>query len=234
MRPFSDNQFQPIKNLTTAIIVLLAIQAAAHALQTLLCIGELVSPNKFELEDGTVTSAWIMGMALVFTLHFPVYLACAVFFLIWQHRAYKNLSALVRSAALDTTPGWAVAYWVIPIISLFKPYLTMREMWRKSEPDVDASSSTPPETPAALIFWWAFYIISQIAAQIAMRVDILDKSADMANVALLHGVRSFLTLIAAVLAILVVKSISDRQAARLANLSRTDEEFHPPAPLAFD
>lgn len=225
MRPYSNDQFQPISNLSTVVIVLLWIQVAAQAVQALLCVGELAFPNKFTLEEGTVTSAWIVGMAFVSTLQLPVYLACAIFYFKWQHRAYKNLTVISRADTLITTPGWGIAFWIIPIANLFMPYLTVRDIWRKSDPNIDTFSSRPPETPAALIFWWAFYVISQIAAFIATRVDILDKTADMGTVAQLHGVRSFMTMIAAALAVLVVKSIADRQATRFANLNPVDEDF---------
>lgn len=218
------------------MIILFAIQIATQAIQTLLCIGELAFPNKLELEDGTITSAWIVGLALTFLLQLPVYILGIVFFLKWQHRAYKNLAVLSHST-LDTTPGWAVGYWFIPIVNLFKPYLTIREIWRKSDPDIDSRdvfSPAPPETPAALIFWWAFWIISNIASNIAVRVEWTPKTTDHSTVALLYGVMSFLTMIAAVLAILVVKSISERQTQRFEKLSMTDDDFQPPAPPTFE
>ena len=54
-----------------------------------------------------------------------------IIYLMWLHRAYQNLPAL-GVTKLDATPGWAVGYYFIPILNLFRPYQTMVEILRES------------------------------------------------------------------------------------------------------
>ena len=61
-----------------------------------------------------------------------VYGVAAVYWCMWVHRTYRNLSAL-GAAGLRRTPGWAVAYYFIPVLNLFRPFEVMRETWRASD-----------------------------------------------------------------------------------------------------
>ena len=62
-----------------------------------------------------------------------VSLATSVAFLMWIHRAYRNLPAL-RGTPLKCSPRWAVGYYFIPILNFFRPYQVMKEIWRESDP----------------------------------------------------------------------------------------------------
>src|SRR5689334_7274535 len=52
--------------------------------------------------------------------------ATAVAFLIWFHRAHKNLPAL-GARELKYTPGWAVGGFFVPLLNLVRPADVMRE-----------------------------------------------------------------------------------------------------------
>lgn len=58
-------------------------------------------------------------------------LVIAIVWLIWQHRAQKNLEGL-GATWLRFTPGWAVGWWFVPFANLVKPFQTMRELWKAS------------------------------------------------------------------------------------------------------
>ena len=58
----------------------------------------------------------------------------ALFFLLWTYRSYRHLSAL-SDRDLRFSPGWAVGWFFVPIMNLFRPYQVMKEMWRKSTPE---------------------------------------------------------------------------------------------------
>lgn len=84
-------------------------------------------------------------------------IASAVTYLMWMHRAYRNLPSLGQHK-LKMTPGWAVGYWFIPIINLFRPYQAMADIWKGSCPEgiIPGSKSSPPST---VNIWWMGYII---------------------------------------------------------------------------
>jgi hypothetical protein len=65
-----------------------------------------------------------------------LWLAGLVAFLMWQYRFVGNISRLGARGTLFS-PGWAVAYWFIPILNFFRPYQVLQEMWQCSTPDGD-------------------------------------------------------------------------------------------------
>ena len=61
-----------------------------------------------------------------------VFLVTAVYWLVWLHRSYANLSAVgVRKTRF--TAGWAVGYWFVPIANLWRPYQVMKDLWLRSQ-----------------------------------------------------------------------------------------------------
>jgi hypothetical protein len=73
-------------------------------------------------------------------------LAAFVAFLVWKYRAYGNL--LGRCSILRSTPQGAVGWYFCPIMSLWKPYEAMKDIWCGSPHDCAAEVSI-------LRGWWA-------------------------------------------------------------------------------
>jgi hypothetical protein len=109
-------------------------------------------------------------LAAVGVVRLLLYLATAVTVVVWIHGAYKNLGAF-RLRGLQFSPGWAVGYFFIPIVNLWRPMQVVQEIWRASDPetphDPDAWRSAP--TAALVGWWWAFWIISNISGNAAFR-----------------------------------------------------------------
>lgn len=89
-----------------------------------------------------------------------VTLVCSmVLFLVWLHRSVANLRSLEANEAPPSfrfTPGWAVAWFFLPIANLVRPYQVMRELYSRSNP---AGYSSP-----LIGWWWASWIAGGIAA----------------------------------------------------------------------
>ena len=91
---------------------------------------------------------------LLGALDFMVFIATVVVSLAWVYRTSKNLVALGADGQ-RFSPRWAVICWFIPIISLFRPYQVVREVWNASAPDLqpgDRSWQEAGGTP--FIKWW--------------------------------------------------------------------------------
>ncbi|MDY0171130.1 MAG: DUF4328 domain-containing protein [Thermoguttaceae bacterium] len=146
-----------------------------------------------------------------------VYIASAVAFLMWIHRAYRNLPPL-GATGLKHSPGWAVGYFFIPIVNLYRPYQAAREIWLGSYPRraSDELSSYGLTPSAALVgWWWAFWLIMNFTGQISMRLTLQGESIEM----LLAGswasiVTDLISVPAAILAIMLVWGIDANQTAR--------------------
>lgn len=170
--------------------------------------GEFVSSIEFD------EALFVLdGMSI---LVFVVYVLTAVSFLMWTHRASKNLRPL-GSHDQRFSPGWAVGWWFIPIAWVFLPYQVVAEVWRGSNPytppDVDWKRGT---VSALLGWWWGAWIVHNLFAYVggysfgftgAFDWDVTPTSGALQ----MDLFSSALAIPAGVLAILVVLQITRRQ-----------------------
>jgi len=116
--------------------------------------GETITWSEAVAND---TRQGVIGFA-----QFVLFIAEAIAFLTWVYRAHKNLPSL-GATGLRFTPGWAVGWFFIPIMCLFRPYQAVAEISKASAPNVDATAGTSWKSAAALPlvgWWWAFMLIS--------------------------------------------------------------------------
>ncbi|MEE2641242.1 MAG: DUF4328 domain-containing protein [Planctomycetota bacterium] len=128
--------FQPIAGLGKAAMILLVL----GALVDLLSLGSSAMQwallnqikNGGEITEAAAQANDVREM-LIGLVTLLVYLVTAIVFLVWFHRAYKNLPAL-GGRNLATTPGWATGSFFIPILNLFRPYQAVAEIWKTVAP----------------------------------------------------------------------------------------------------
>src|SRR5262249_27369014 len=97
----------------------------------------------------------LLGLGLI--LYFVTLIICMIVFLMWLYRARSNLPALGVADA-RWSPGWAIAWWFIPIMSLFRPYQLVKETWQASDPEsLPGWRREPP--PAVFGWWWGLFLV---------------------------------------------------------------------------
>jgi hypothetical protein len=147
----------------------------------------------------------LMGIFQTVTL-----LASAILFLMWVYRANKNARAL-GATDMDFTPGWSVGWYFIPIMNLFKPYQSMKEIWKASHPDADTDWRAMSVSPIVPL-WWALWLVSaflgRLAGRLALRADEMNEFLTASRTQL---VADLLDLPTALLAIALVHNISQMQ-----------------------
>lgn len=174
---------------------------------------------------------------LVLLLQVLVFIATAVAFVMWMHRAYRNLPAL-GAQSLETTPGWAIGYFFIPFANLVKPFQAIREIWHASKPGSETNEnfggvSARGGTPALVGWWWAFWIIANISGRVSDRIDTDGTIESMLLGTWANIASDGLFVVAAVLAILVVKRIDYMQEARFREMG-AHPDGPPPPPENFE
>ena len=99
--------------------------------------------------------------AIVGGLYFVAYAATAVAFCAWIYRASANLAAL-GVAHQRFSPGWSVGWWFVPVMSWFRPYQVMKELWKGSHPGIDSPGPAVSDVsvPRMLGEWWAAFLVS--------------------------------------------------------------------------
>lgn len=214
------------------VITFLALGAAANVLAFIGnawltgMLGGAVDPNAVYGFGESLTE---IVSTIGNLLNIVTFLMSAVLFLMWLHRAYRNLHAL-GARPLETTPGWAVGYFFIPFANLIKPFQVLREIWNKSDPQAEIQEgfgNYSMETPALVAWWWAFWLVANASSLITDLILSTTETIDTRIIAIwLSNVAHVLVVVASVLAILLIKKIDERQEAR-ALLIGTRE---PPAP----
>jgi hypothetical protein len=158
------------KVVTGAFFVYLAadIWAVLLSVQGLDIIGRLKT-------DGDVGGAELLTFVQRLDNLVPVmYGALAVIvvaFCMWTHRVATN--AVAFGSRRMTTPGWAVGYYFIPILNLWRPYQAIGDVWRDSDPNApsdDSFSSLTAPLPWFFIVWWLSWIASGIFERVATRM----------------------------------------------------------------
>jgi Domain of unknown function (DUF4328) len=172
--------------------------------------------------------SWPSVAMLVLASWSVLRIASAVLYCRWLHRAWKD-NGLLEGRTLSMSAGAAVASFFIPIVSLFRPYQAVKELYEASDPEtlpdrpqyVLTEGSSYRATSGALIStpdyrrpfpvraWWAAYLVSSI------NIRLMGYST-WAIVAVTVVVVS--TLVGAVLAIRVMQAIVARQRERLRRL----------------
>lgn len=175
-------------------------------------------------EEGPM-SAWYLIYGLLTIVKVPVTIATVVVFLIWLNLSHKNLLAL-RPAFLRFSSGWAVGWWFIPFANLVKPFQVVREVWCESDPEIPQDQMFLTESlhsaPTFMALWWGFWLAANIVTNGVDKLFDLDRTDNVSVVGLGFVVASALTIIAAVLAIKVVRDITSRQAARFISVQRLE------------
>jgi hypothetical protein len=172
-------------------------------------------------------------------------LGTAIVFLRWVHRLVMLTRAL-GAPDLRWTPSQAVWGFIIPFISLVRPYQVLRDVQQRLEPEeiappaprldrdlqADYRSSAlvvPPRaktlTSSMLGLWWGSFIAMSVVSRLANAFGKGASSTD-AVVSAYHSdmLASALAVVAAALAMQVVRSLTSRLEERFRRIRHTTPE----------
>ncbi|OWP62338.1 hypothetical protein CDA63_14730 [Hymenobacter amundsenii] len=132
-------------------------------------------------------------------LQIPVRVLTIVFFLQWFRRAYFNLRLLGQRP--DHSDSWAVICWFIPILSLFRPYSIMKEIWYGT----GATTGAGTDSRTVLRWWWLAYIVHYGLGQMAGKAQMkAETMAQLQSASSLSIISSLADMASAALSILVI------------------------------
>jgi Domain of unknown function (DUF4328) len=95
-------------------------------------------------------------------------------FLKWIYRAYKNIQGF-GAEGLRFSPGWAVGYYFIPILSLIRPVQVMSEIWRASD---DPRNWPRRQGSWLIVSWWTLFLIYTGVTQVSLEIAIQASTND--------------------------------------------------------
>jgi hypothetical protein len=204
--------FERVDGLSRVLSTLLVIGIVGDVVNIVVTFLEIQTLERFQNGltsiqgvDDAFDRSRVVGIGVI-----VVYLGAVVVWLVWQHRGQSNLVALAVPR-LTFTPGWAVGWWLIPIANLWKPFQTMRELWKAS--DGDEAWWRSPTWPV-IGWWWACWVVFNILYNTTIRfygsVSATVRSYIIGDRFSIAG--DLVSIVAGVLAISIVRSVTDRQA----------------------
>ncbi len=192
--------------LTQFVVTMLRLNFAASILGSLISAYSLASGQASQpvTEELTPFQA-VQGLFAL--IQMTVLLLTGVGFLRWIHRAHVNARAL-GAAGMTISPGWAVGWFFIPIMNLWKPFHAMKELWQAST----NPNSWQNESPAPIVnTWWTLWLLSNLLGQIALRLALSKDASQAVNAELCSLVAGGLDIALALVAIRLITSIIERQ-----------------------
>ncbi|MGI8669037.1 MAG: DUF4328 domain-containing protein [Aridibacter sp.] len=230
---FSNDNYNPPKTYSYLAIGFLAAILLVLVFYVIGSLVLIISPNaQIDLGNGSALQIGLGIIGILSLIEIPLRIVTVVFFLMWLHRAYKNLLAL-KAQHLEFSPGWAVGWWFIPLANLVKPFQVVRELWNESDPEFDEEFgflASDLGTPAIIGFWWATFLISGIIFRVSG--SLIDNNGNMSPefpIVLLVG--AIINAVAAFLAIIIVKKITEKQEQRFQRIGNLEHQLPPEPPI---
>ena len=130
-------------------------------------------------------------------------LGALLLFLIWFYRANANARAMGADGLMGS-PGLSVAWFFIPIMFLFMPFIAMRDTWKASATPRDWQGQP---TNALIGFWWAAMLMTHLAASFSFRLWVSEGYDVIGAVAVLDLIANGAGILANLLCIAVMQKI---------------------------
>ena len=140
-----------------------------------------------------------------------VFFLCVLISAIWIYRAAWNAREL-QAFEGRITPGWAVGWFFVPFMCLWKPFQAIRQTWNSS---TDAASDPDRATPGFIRVWWGLWILTNIAGNVSFRLwSRAEEIDDMRAVAIFDIVTAPVSILTTMLFILLIRKVTAAQASR--------------------
>jgi hypothetical protein len=153
-------------------------------------------------------------LALVYLVTFyGTFIPCVVLFCMWLHRVVRNMPAL-GSWDARWSPAGAVGRCFIPFLTLAHPMSGTLDAWRASDPAQRWPSWTirkQMRPPALIVTWWSAWLIGNLLSRISFQISRTSDPATLTTASEVDLAGSIVLIVAAVLAILTIRSVTRRQ-----------------------
>jgi len=209
---------QPISTMGLIVTGMLGLNAVASL------VGIWTFISQLGLLEELDTGAYVSDLALeqndsvvqlVALLTVGLFVLTAIAYMVWMHRAYKNLAAFAYAPAHGT--GWAIGAWIVPILNLFRPFQMVREIHTYSDPDRRFGEHVGPQATLPMGVWWATWVVANILGRIEARMPV-DTLPELTFATQVSIGSSLVSCVCAVLAAVVVHQATQRQAALIKRL----------------
>ncbi|MDR7122963.1 DUF4328 domain-containing protein [Rheinheimera soli] len=148
---------------------------------------------------------------LIAIIDLMVFVVSGFLILRWIHRANHNARQL-GAENMKFSPGWSIGYYFIPILTLWKPYQAMKEIWGASK---EPSNQASQKTSGILPLWWGLWLVSSFLDQVILRLSMrAEELSELITVNSLNQVSEALDIPLALVFLAIVNRVYTMQTAR--------------------
>lgn len=144
------------------LLILGAVLGAGSICSSLMQL-DLLGSGHFTREAGRANDVREQVIGL---FQLALFVFTTVIFGRWIVRAHRNVRAQ-GAQDLRITPGWALGYFFVPIVNLWRPYQAMCDLWKASH---NPATWAVMETGPILGAWWILWIGSGILGRISIKM----------------------------------------------------------------
>lgn len=153
----------------------------ANAALLILSVLEITSVVDYESLSGS-SAIILLIVSLGFIL---ITILTTIVFGMWIFRAAANIRD-ESDLPMSDSPGMSVGWYFIPIFNWGKPYTAMRQIWNASTGDHHFLDEGNP----TLYGWWAMWLVTNITANISLRITFSSDSSTPPQAALVLDIIS--------------------------------------------
>ena len=148
---------------------LLLVYLALLVLESAACVAVIVAlsgPADVDLTDmqQTVTRSGLLLTGYSDYAQLAVLIVIAILFLRLLYKAVQRAKGFAVPFTY-VSPGWAVGYWFIPLMNLYRPFQVVKALFAAC-----TQEAGPAAKPAAgeqlLSAWWAMFLLGNIANRV--------------------------------------------------------------------
>jgi len=144
--------------------------------------------------------------------YLAVFIISGILILKWIYQSNQNARYL-GAKDMTFTPAWSIGFYFIPIVSLWKPYQAMKEIWQASQ---NPNNWQLEKAGPILGIWWFFWIANSVVGQVVFRMSRrAQEISEIMNVNLVSQVFEVLSISLVIVTWLLINNISNMQKAQL-------------------
>lgn len=229
-------QFESAEGLSKIVGALLAITIVIYVVE----FGLVFASILFQSETARAPSSYVAAQILLAVAS----LLTAICFIAWMFRCHQNLK-LLQARTLQCKSSAAIWSWFVPLLNFFGPYQVMQEIWRGSDPKTahakGLSRKIKQDNSMLVRVWWGLWVTTLLLDldKLLLPALIADQFRAFRKVELSHNLISileelsplftggqiaswFLSPACAVVAIVMVRRITENQERRLVMIEREE------------
>ena len=147
---------------------------------------------------------------IVAILYSIIFITSAVTFIQWFRRAYYNLNIRTKT---NHTDGWAAGSWFVPIMSLYRPYQIMKEMWDKTTRLIKTQDSNYSDSTTTVIgIWWTLWIVSNYVGNYVLKSIFKEQTIEtLMSSTIADMIMSILGIPLAIVTVTIIKNYSSKE-----------------------